>query len=240
MNGPEPYVAQPKPYLTHPKGTDSELRDIATWLDPDCDPQQAIRLAVSIKHISIFLLSELHTAADRRTARDEMERYKRIKNAARDLRLALVSRAHLGALLGPLAKLRYPRLTSTDEANSAQNNVDIAYELCRPWGRDDAHPLYFIEQIAATAINGLDRVTHAGGGTLHDQLRGDPQTALSLACGRLLVKQMREPPNKSATGQLYKLMTRVWKYATGEEGPASLGYHAKKGASKIRDELEPS
>jgi len=220
-----------------PKGTPADLRAIAKVVDPDASPEAAKKLAADINGIAIYFLMESRLATDTRGVREERERYEDIARSAHSLWLALNTTAMPGVLLGPLAKLRGEKHTDHREEHAIPSNVDTAYAVCWPWGKD-AHPLYFIEQVAREAAAELARnAGGAGPASLHARLRGHPRTALALACARLLNDVMREPPKISEKGPLANLMALVWKYATGTDAPPGLGFHARKGAAALRNEL---
>jgi hypothetical protein len=234
-----------------PVGTSADLVDIATWIDPDATAEQVSELAGHLLGIAIYLLAELAASADRRTTRDEIDRYDRIARAAADLRAALGGQSSPGRLLGLIAQsiskvdaVEMRRQRSNAEPTAAEregadvvpSNLDAARAICWPGWLDEAHPLTVIERFAKKVAADLAVVGGRGGGKLHARTRKPPETAFGVACGRLLATQLREPPSISETGKLHDLMMRVWRYATGDEPPSSLGHHAKEAARRIRKE----
>jgi hypothetical protein len=218
----------------------AELLDIVKRFDPDATPEKAAKLATDLLGIAKFFLMEQDAAADRRTARDGCEQYERIAKSARELRLALCDRATPGSLLGPLANLRTHAHAGHAEESAVPSNLDTAYGICWPWGLD-AHPLHFVEQVAKQVAADLAVDASKGGkATLHDRQRGNPRTALAIACGRWMADVRRGPLNISVSesGELAELTARVWKFATGTEAPSGLGFHAKKAAQKLRKALD--
>lgn len=231
-----------------PVGSGADLIEIAAWIDPDSSSEARIELAAQLEGIAIYLLGELAASADARTTRDEIDRYNRIARAAADLRGALKGQSSPGRLLGPItqsiswitaenAKRQTVGAGSTaaTRVESSPSNLETAHSICWPGWLDDAHPLAVIERIAKQVTADLAVVGGRGGGNLHARTRMRPETAFGVACGQLLARQLREPPNISETGKLYDLMARVWRYATGAEPPPGLGHHAKEAARRIRN-----
>ena len=205
-----------------PKGTQAELLTIVRSLDPDVAEEAAKGFAAHMDAIAIYFLSQRADAEDRRTARDEHERYKRIQAAAKELRLALDEVATPGVLLGPLAK----------ERQFVGANVDVAYSICLRWPKAKTHPLSLVEAFARKAMEEID--TKPGAASLHIRRHGEPQSVLATCCARLYWKILRQKPAISASGQLFQLTAQLWKYATGLDVPDTLGYHAKKAAWALR------
>jgi hypothetical protein len=191
-------------------------------------------LRADIDSIAISLLAELHHAADTRGAREEGERYTRIADSARALRLALGDVAVPGVLLGPLSQLESKARAGQSTESRRPSNIGIARSICVTWD-EGWHPLEYIERAAKKAAADLAaKTSKRGKGTLHARLHGDPQAVFSLACARLFVDSRKTFPPISKSGDLVKLAHRIWYYARGEAAPASLAAHVQKAARLVR------
>jgi hypothetical protein len=229
-----------------PAGTKAELCDIvysldpgsplAQWLDRDTPPSPGFKLATRLESIAVTLLIELHYY-DKRGVAAERGRYERIARAARQLQRDLAGVAARGMLLNPLGRVwavqESQETSSRDDVVSLPkgiipSNFNIAYALCSRWGKD-AHPLFLVNQAAEKVAASLPG--GRGKATLNARLHGLPIASLALACAVLL----QDIPKISVKrGQLPRLMRRLWKYAVGTNAPASVPYHAKTAAGKLR------
>ena len=242
-----------------PAGDWSDLLRVARGL-PNATEKHVNEIADSLLEIAVHFLSRKYDAErDKRSARDERDRYERIAASAKILRESLGRLASPGRLLGPLADWvdaprREPADTPTAPPKKARraapkvvdhhtpipDTASAARAICWPSWKEKSHPLYLIEKLAkkeADALTGMAK--KAGAATLNARRNGAPETELAMKCAELLPKINRERPTVSESGELARLVGDMWRYAMGENPPDSLGHHAKKAARELRSTPEP-
>ena len=145
----------PKPILPPaPAGSYSDLLRMARDL-PDAPEKHVKEIANNLFSIAVHFLSRKHDAErDRRSARDERDRYEKIAASAKILRESLGRLASPGRLLGPLAQwvndIRREHTTclgicheSPLDTTAPADTASAAYAICWPsWGEKSHPPLY--------------------------------------------------------------------------------------------------